>query len=121
SIASSTPSVSLSDAISKAEESLLGTYNNHPTTIQYVVKTDGTAALAHAIQIQNETSVTFYEAFIDAHSGELIHITDYKSFASYRALPIQKELPTEGFETIVDPQDTLSSPDGWHTVGNVTY
>ncbi|KAG5350575.1 hypothetical protein C0989_010341 [Termitomyces sp. Mn162] len=121
SIASSTPSVPLSAAISKAEESLLGTYNNHATSIQYIVKSDGSATLTHAIQIQNETAVTFYEAFIDAHSGELIHVTDYKAPASYRALPIQEEIPTEGFKTLDDPQDILASPDGWHTVGNTTY
>ncbi|KAG6860550.1 hypothetical protein C0995_009944 [Termitomyces sp. Mi166 len=121
SIASSTPSVSLSAAISKAEESLLGTHNGHPTSLQYIAKSDGSAALTHAIQIQNETAVTFYEAFVDAHSGELIHITDYKAPASYRVLPIQKEILTQGFEVLDDPQDPLASPNGWHTVGSTTY
>ncbi|KAG6849002.1 hypothetical protein H0H93_012087 [Arthromyces matolae] len=119
--ASSTPSISSSVAIYKAESSLLGTYNGQPTSLRYIAKSDGSAALAHAIQIQNKTAVTFYEAFIDAHSGDLIHITDFKAEVSYLALPIQKEVLTQGFETITDPQDLLSSPYGWHTVNNTTY
>ncbi|KAG6852549.1 hypothetical protein C0991_010991, partial [Blastosporella zonata] len=121
SIASSTPSVSLSEAIAKAEEFLSGIYNGHPASLQYLAKSDGSAALTHAIQIQNETAITFYEAFIDAHSGELLHITDFVAQASYLVLPITKEILTQGFETVVDPQDPLASPKGWHTVGSTVY
>ncbi|KAG6856159.1 hypothetical protein H0H87_007014, partial [Tephrocybe sp. NHM501043] len=121
SIASSTPSVSLAVAIAKAEESLSGTYNGHPASLQYLAKDDGSAALTHTIQVQNETAISFYEAFVDAHSGELLHITDFVAQASYRALPIAKETLTQGFETVVDPQDPLASPKGWHTVGTTVY
>ncbi|KAG6916533.1 hypothetical protein DXG01_006474 [Tephrocybe rancida] len=121
SIAPSTPSIALSLAISNAEDSLVGTYNGWPTSLQYLAKSDGSAALTHAIQIQNETAITFYEAFIDAHSGELLHITDFVAQASYRVLPITKEVLTQGFETVVDPQDPLASPNGWHTAGGTVY
>jgi len=38
-------------------------------------------------------------------------------------LPIQKEILTEGFETLIDPADPLASPFGWHSTGgaNSTY
>jgi extracellular elastinolytic metalloproteinase len=31
----------------------------------------------------------------------------------FRVLPIQKQLPDEGFETLVDPEDKTASPFGW--------
>jgi hypothetical protein len=36
----------------------------------------------------------------------------------YRTLPIFKQDLTEGFELLVDPQDPVSSPLGWHNDGN---
>ncbi|KAH8828201.1 Fungalysin metallopeptidase-domain-containing protein [Flagelloscypha sp. PMI_526] len=116
-IASSTPSVALKDAISTAEKQLEGTYNQWPATVEYVVKADGSAALAHVVQIQNDATDLWVEAFVDAHSGEVLQVTDFVAQASYRVLPITKEVLTEGFETLTDPQDTTSSPFGWHSTG----
>ncbi|KAI0308649.1 hypothetical protein OF83DRAFT_200250, partial [Amylostereum chailletii] len=42
SIADSTPSVAKEDAIATAEKTLDGTYNEHPTTLEYLVKEDNT-------------------------------------------------------------------------------
>ena len=42
------------------------------------------------------------------------------SSAQYLALPVYKEIPPEGFETIVDPEDPLSSPEGWHSDGTTS-
>ncbi|GLB39398.1 putative fungalysin metallopeptidase (M36) [Lyophyllum shimeji] len=120
-VASSTPSISVDNAIAKAEDALSGRYNGRPTSIQYLVKGDGSAALTHAVQIRNEEAGTWYDAFVDAHSGELLHITDFVAQASYRVLKINKEVLTQGFETVVDPQDPIASPKGWHTVGNTNY
>ncbi len=35
-------------------------------------------------------------------------------------LPITKEILTEGFEVLTDPQNTAASPDGWHSDGTTT-
>ncbi|KAJ3564164.1 hypothetical protein NP233_g8473 [Leucocoprinus birnbaumii] len=121
SIASSTPSISVQDATSTAEAALDGTYNSHPTSIQYIAKEDGTLILTHAMQIQNEAKGTWYEAFVDAHSGELVHLTDFVAKASYLVLPIQKQILTQGFETLTDPFDSFSSPLGWHSDGTTNY
>ncbi|KAJ3559512.1 hypothetical protein NP233_g11246 [Leucocoprinus birnbaumii] len=121
SIASSTPSISVQDATSTAEAALDGTYNSHPTSIQYIAKEDGTLVLTHAMQIQNEAKGTWYEAFVDAHSGELVHLTDFVAKASYLVLPIQKQILTQGFETLTDPFDSFSSPLGWHSDGTTNY
>ncbi|KAF5346161.1 hypothetical protein D9758_009964 [Tetrapyrgos nigripes] len=119
-IASSTPSVSVEDAIATAEQALDGTYNQHPTALEYLQKDDGSAILTHVIQIANEEDFTWFEAFVDAHSGELVSVTDFVNDASYRVLPIKKEVLTEGFETLTDPQNLNSSPQGWHSTGTTS-
>jgi len=119
-IASSKPTVSLSDAISKAEELLDGKHNEIPPTLEFFAQPDGSVALTRVIQIQNEETGTHVEAFIDAHSGELLSITDFVARASYRVLPLTKEILTQGFETLTDPQDPAASPDGWHSDGTTS-
>lgn len=82
SIASSTPTSSLSAAIATAEKKLAGKFNQHPPTLEFFVKDDGSVALTHVMQIQNEDAGTWVEAFVDAHSGDVISITDFVAKAS---------------------------------------
>jgi extracellular elastinolytic metalloproteinase len=81
-IASSKPSIPVEQAIPKAEQSLEGKYNDHPPTMEYLAKADGSVALTHVVQIQNDQAGTWYEAFVDAHSGELLSVTDFVAEAS---------------------------------------
>jgi len=69
------------------EDTLQGTYNGHNASLEYLVQSDGTVALAHVIQIQNEESGAWYEAYIDGHSGKLLSVTDFVSDASVRRPP----------------------------------
>ncbi|KAG6844364.1 hypothetical protein H0H93_016533, partial [Arthromyces matolae] len=117
SIAPSTPAISVADAIRTAEKTLDGSYNDFPTKLEYIVKDDNSAVLAHVIQIQNAASGSWYQAFVDAHSGELVSVVDFTAQASYLVLPFTKEILTQGFETVTDPQDLLASPYGWHSTG----
>lgn len=117
SIADSEPKVSQEDAIKAAEEHLEGTYNGHPVTLEYLVKDDGSVALTHVIQTRNKEAGTWYEGFIDAHSGELLGVVSFRSDAAYHVLPIQHQSPDQGeFELLTDPQDLEASPWGWHSV-----
>jgi extracellular elastinolytic metalloproteinase len=111
------------------------------------LQSDGFAALTYAIQINNETTRTSYEAFVDAHTDNtLVSLTDFVAKASvgsekqlasansdgffpffviqYLALPITEQDPTQGFQTITDPQVAAASPNGWHeeftTISNLT-
>ncbi|KAK0431442.1 Fungalysin metallopeptidase-domain-containing protein [Armillaria borealis] len=120
SIASSTPSVALEDAIASAESTLSGTFNQFPPTLEYLVKDDNTVALTHVIQIENEETGAWFEVFVDAHAGDVVSVTDFVSKASYRVLPFNRELPSEGFATVTDPQDLAASPLGWHSTGTTT-
>jgi extracellular elastinolytic metalloproteinase len=48
-------------------------------------------------------------------------VTDFVAQATYRVLPIWKEYPTDGFETLVDPEDKTASPYGWLSTDGVTF
>ena len=61
-----------------------GKFNEHPATLEFVAKEDNSLALAHVVQIQNDETGAWFEAFIDAHSGELVHVTDFVTKASVR-------------------------------------
>lgn len=87
-IASSTPSVDLQTAIATAEWQLSGTHNGITPAIEYLAKADGSVALTHVIQIQNEESGAWYEAFVDAHSNELLSVTDFVAEAAVSSIHI---------------------------------
>ncbi|GLB39392.1 putative fungalysin metallopeptidase (M36) [Lyophyllum shimeji] len=120
SIASSSPAIPLEAAIATAEAALGGKFNQHPATLEYFVKQDGSVALTHVMQIQDGEAGIWFEAFVDAHSGELLSVTDFVAKASYQVLPIQKEMLTQGFEVLTDPQDMTASPAGWHNTGTTS-
>ncbi|KAM5541103.1 hypothetical protein V8D89_005236 [Ganoderma adspersum] len=116
-VPSTVPSVSAADAISKAEGELGGTYNGSQTKIEFVARQDGSVSLTHAVQIRDDSKAMWYEAFVDAHTGDIVQLTDFVAHASYRVLPITKQNILQGFETLIDPQNLASSPLGWHSDG----
>lgn len=110
------------------------TYNGQNATLEYLVQSDGSIALTHVIQVQNEETSAWYEAFIDAHSGEILSVSDFVADASvrlhsclclrvfivyiqYTVVPTTKHSFADGLETLVDPADLTSSPLGWHDAG----
>ncbi|KAI0045234.1 hypothetical protein FA95DRAFT_1495706 [Auriscalpium vulgare] len=119
-IASHVPTVSLEDAIATAEKTLDGKYNDIPATLEFLVLEDKTVALTHVVQIRNEATGAWVEAFVDAHANKVLSITDFVAKATYRVIPIQEQSPNDGFVNLVDPQDTLASPDGWHNDGTTS-
>jgi len=70
------------------EKKLNGARNGHPAKLEYLANPNGHLSLVHVIQIQNETSGTWYEAFMDAHSdsGQLLSLTDFVSHATASTL-----------------------------------
>ncbi|KAF9257246.1 hypothetical protein L218DRAFT_1006364 [Marasmius fiardii PR-910] len=116
-IAPSIPAVDVSTVIPKIEASLQGKRNNINPTIGYLVLQDGKVALVHVFQVRNQESGTWYEVYADAHSGDLLSVTDFVAKVRYKVLPIWKETITQGLEILVDPQNIASSPQGWHSDG----
>ncbi|KAF8156582.1 Fungalysin metallopeptidase-domain-containing protein [Crassisporium funariophilum] len=118
-IASPVSLITLATAISLAERVLNGKFTGHRPTLEFFAKRDHTLVLTHVIQIKNDTIPTSYEAFVDVQTGELVSVIDYVLSASYLVLPIQKQTLLEGFQSLTDPQDVVSSPLGWHSNGTV--
>ncbi|KAI3595095.1 putative extracellular elastinolytic metalloproteinase precursor [Moniliophthora roreri] len=114
-IADSKPTIPVESVIPDAEVALNGKKNDIEPTLEYLVLQDGTVALVHVFQVENEVAGLWYEAYVDAHSGTILSVNDFGSDASYKVVPIQKQTITEGLETLVDPQNLFSSPGGWHS------
>ncbi|KAG7097947.1 hypothetical protein E1B28_005258 [Marasmius oreades] len=119
-IADSKPTVDVNTVIPKVEDQLQGKINEIKPSVEYLALQDGTVSLVHVFQVQNLEAGTWYEAYVDAHSGELVSVTDFRSDGSYRVLPIFKKVITQGLELLTDPQNPASSPDGWHSDGTTT-
>ncbi|KAG9094550.1 hypothetical protein FRC06_010710, partial [Ceratobasidium sp. 370] len=65
------PKLSAADAIAKAEQVIGGKYNKWPTKLEYLAKDSDHVVLTHAVQIRNEKTSEWYEAFVDAATGEI--------------------------------------------------
>ncbi|KAF8912309.1 metalloprotease [Mucidula mucida] len=113
-IADSTPTIDVQSVISAVEDQLDGTFNGY-TALNYLSLADGSVALTHAIQVQNEETNSWLEAYVDAHTGELLSVVDFVADLTYKVIPIQKDAVTEGLEVLVDPENLNSSPSGWVT------
>jgi len=64
-------------AIEVAEQAFPGAYNGHPTKLEYYAKPDGSVALVHVIQIQGDD--TWFQVYVDAHSGQVVSSTNFRS------------------------------------------
>jgi len=86
-------------------------------TLGYLARSDAAPALVHIVQIKNdsEEKLTWYEAYVDAHSGDLLSVTDFVADLTYKVLPIKKIALPNGLETLVNPENLSSSPNGWVT------
>ena len=64
----------------------------------------------------------WFQAWIDAHSGEVVKAVNWTQDAAYRVFAAPLEHPGQGEDTlVVDPQDPQASPNGWHQAGATQY
>lgn len=115
-LADPNPTVSWRSVLPQLEESLNAKYNNLNATLEYYVQPSGDVALTHVIQLQNKETGAWLEAFIDAHSGDLVSVSDFVAHASYTVVPVTKDNLDNGLVTLRDPQDLEASPLGWHSI-----
>ncbi|CAE6404258.1 unnamed protein product [Rhizoctonia solani] len=107
-------------AVAKAEAATGAKYNQWPTTTEYFAKDFDNLVLSHVVQVQNDQSGEWYEAYVDASTGEVVNLVSFVSDASYRVVPFTSQDPEDGFQLLTDPHDTTSSPNGWHQDGATT-
>lgn len=90
-VAGKSPKIKPEDAVAVAEGKLNATFDK--TTLpapklEYLAKQDGSASLTYVVQVRNAEAFTWYEAFVDAHTGELASVTDFSADAKVnRCLP----------------------------------
>ena len=121
SIASATPKITSEAAIAAAEDALSATRvaDAPAPVVQYFITDADHAVLTWVVHVETADLQHYYEAYVDAATGKVVSISDLVAQATYRALPIQKQAPTEGIETIVNTEDSTASPSGW-TLGSAT-
>ncbi|KAJ7874545.1 Fungalysin metallopeptidase-domain-containing protein [Mycena olivaceomarginata] len=121
-VAYSTPTVSLEDAIASAEQTIDRTFNEHPPTLEFLALEIGSVRLTHVMQIQNAETNAWLEAFFDAHTGDVLSLTDFVTKTSYLLLPTQKEILTPEFQISFTRRIRWvgAFPDGWHSDGTTT-
>ncbi|KAJ3541961.1 hypothetical protein NMY22_g3694 [Coprinellus aureogranulatus] len=120
-IAPSKPTVDLNAAIATAEDALEAKYTQK-FRMAYLIRPDHSAILVYAIEVQNDDQDGHYEAYVDAHTGQLVSLTDYaaRSFATvrlplqFRVVPINRASFAEGTELLYRPEDTAAAPAGWN-------
>ncbi|CAE7145099.1 unnamed protein product [Rhizoctonia solani] len=86
-VAAATPKLTKEDAIAKAEAAVGGKYNNWPTALEYFAKDSDHVVLTHVVQVQNAETDEWYEAFVDANSGEIVNVVSFVADASVSAGP----------------------------------
>ena len=88
-----------------------------PTRLAWL-EHEGRLHLVWDIVVQEQPGPDWFNAFIDAHSGEVLRAVNWTQHASYRVFPDPLESPAQGPEAlIVDPEDAQASPLGWHDDG----
>ncbi|MDZ4783708.1 MAG: M36 family metallopeptidase [Planctomycetia bacterium] len=81
----------------------------------FVPNADGGVRLGWNMQLRTPDGQHWYDAAVDANSGELLLAADWASRASYHVFPRPSESPSEqGRVTVQDPPDPVASPFGWH-------
>lgn len=83
---------------------------------------EGTLRLVWDIAVDEAGRADWFNAFVDAHSGDILFAVNWTQEATYRVFPEPLEHPGEGpDERVVDPEDPTASPLGWHDDGNQSF
>lgn len=90
-----------------------------PAELQYVAVPYG-LELSWRLVVRRPDGMNWYDAHVSAETGELLHLSDWVSEASYNVYALPTESPSHGGRTLeVDPQDATASPFGWHDTNGV--
>jgi len=86
------------------------------------IEHQGELRLAWEMVVDERGRQDWYQAWIDAHSGDVIKAVNWTQEASYRVFAAPLEHPGQGQDSlVVDPEDPVASQDGWHRVGDTVY
>ena len=75
----------------------------------------GRLRLAWQLVVRARLGSDWWQAWVDAVSGEVIAAANWTAEADYRVFPLPYESPADGpDERVMDPEDATASPFGWH-------
>jgi len=86
------------------------------------IEHEGRLHLAWEMVVDETGRADWYQAWIDAHDGDVLNAVNWTQEAGYRVFAAPLEHPGQGGTTlVVDPADSQASPQGWHSTGTVDY
>ncbi|KAH6592536.1 hypothetical protein BASA50_007986, partial [Batrachochytrium salamandrivorans] len=94
-------------------------YSDFKHALEYVEQPDGKIVYAYKLQLRNTPVTKWVQVWCHADTGRVIQAVDFANKASYKAIPVPRRDPTEGFSMVADPEFKGSSPKGW-TDGKAT-
>ncbi|KAH6590567.1 hypothetical protein BASA50_002499 [Batrachochytrium salamandrivorans] len=94
-------------------------YSEFERVLEYVEQPDGKIVYAYKFQLRDNPATKWVQVWCDAATGKVIQAVDFANDASYKAIPVPRRDPTEGFSTVSNPEIKGSSPNGW-TDGKAT-
>ncbi|KAL1916157.1 uncharacterized protein VTP21DRAFT_6161 [Calcarisporiella thermophila] len=108
------------------------TSDNKVPVLKALIHTNQGRELKTVWELDVKMKLNWFQAHIDAQSGEVIAISDRVSDAAYQVFPFGTNDPSIGpRKLLTDPHDKISSPNGWHfkegaeysgtTMGNNVY
>ncbi|MFO0870719.1 MAG: M36 family metallopeptidase [Pirellulales bacterium] len=91
-----------------------GALEDVPAKLVYVPTAAG-LQLAWRLNVQTTDHEHWFDAFVDADSGQSLYADDWYGHMSYRVFDSPLVSPNEGGRTlVVNPADATASPYGWH-------
>ncbi|KAH7101041.1 Fungalysin metallopeptidase-domain-containing protein [Auriculariales sp. MPI-PUGE-AT-0066] len=81
-------------------------------TLEYYALDTGKVVLVHSVLVEVD-GYRAVEAYVNAESGEVHGIYDFTAHLTFHAIPLWKQSADDGFETIANPENALTSPKGW--------
>ena len=128
----STPSL-LQDATGDRQRTLLRwpemSYQDVEAQLMWLPIERGRVELVWNFQLFTPDRLHMYDFNVDAHSGQVWTRFDWVEDASYRVFqqPVESPNhstmppPADGRMVVVDPQDAIASPLGWHDNGTTSF
>ncbi|KAH9244680.1 hypothetical protein BASA81_017905 [Batrachochytrium salamandrivorans] len=79
-------------------------YSDFKHALEYVEQPDGKIVYAYKLQLRNTPVTKWVQVWCHADTGRVIQAVDFANKASYKAIPVPRRDPTEGFSMVVDPE-----------------
>ncbi|KAH6561948.1 hypothetical protein BASA50_001003 [Batrachochytrium salamandrivorans] len=88
-------------------------YSKFSHILEYVEQPDGALVYAYKFQLRDSPLTKWVQVWSNANTGQVIQVVDFSNKISFRAIPLPRHSPDDGFDLIQNPEFKASSPNGW--------